>query len=367
MMLAELLSSARGHLLFQSLAGSHAYGTAGSDSDQDLRGVYALPASAYLKLAAPPAQISDERHNEVYFSLRRSIELMAAGNPSLIELLYLPEDCVRLSTPAWELVRSEAAMFSTRRAVEAHLGYAYTQIKKARGQNKWINQPQPEQPPPRSQYTHVLGADALGSGHPAPARPRALVNSGIDPTQCHVARVEHAPNLYRIYHIGPGARGIYAGDQIAVQPVAKTEERQFVGLLIDNEAAWRQAVNDHHNYWTWRRERNEARWRQQEAGELDFDAKNLMHTVRLLLAGEALLRTGKPIVRFGGTELDLLLAIRRGRMNYAEILEHADTIRDRCLAALPNSNLPGECDPAAVDDLLGRTTRLWEHGYASTH
>ncbi|MFO1494416.1 MAG: nucleotidyltransferase domain-containing protein [Lysobacterales bacterium] len=367
MTLDELLSGARSHLVFQSLGGSHAYGTAGPDSDQDLRGVYAVPARAYLNLAPPPAQISDERHNEVYYSLRRSIELMAAGNPSLIELLYLPDDCIRLSTPSWELVRSEAALFSTRRAVEAHLGYAYTQIKKARGQNKWINQPQAEQPPARSQYAHVLAADTLASGHRAPARPLPLANSGIHPAHCHVARVEHAPNLYRVYQIGSDARGIYAGDQIAVQPISLEQERLFVGLLIDNEPGWRQAVSDHHNYWTWRRERNEARWRQQEAGEQDFDAKNLMHTVRLLLAGEALLRTGKPIVRFTGPELELLLAIRRGQLCYQDILTQADSIRDRCLASLPDSSLPDACDAAATDNLLQRATQLWESSHALGH
>ena len=33
--------------------------------------------------------------------------------------------------------------------------------------------------------------------------------------------------------------------------------------------------------------RSEARWQQQERGELDFDAKNMMHAVRLLLSGRS--------------------------------------------------------------------------------
>ena len=61
------------------------------------------------------------------------------------------------------------------------------------------------------------------------------------------------------------------------------EAARFAGLLIYNK----QALADHQNYWQWRRERSEARWQQQERGELDFDAKNMMHAVRLLLSGRS--------------------------------------------------------------------------------
>ena len=76
----------------------------------------------------------------------------------------------------------------------------------------------------------------------------------------------------------------------------------------------------HKNYWPWRRERNDARWQQQERGELDFDAKNMMHTVRLLLSGRSLMESGKPMVRFEGEQLALLMSIREGRRTFDEIM-----------------------------------------------
>lgn len=89
-------------ILFECVAGSRAYGTASADSDEDIRGIFALPRARYADLAAPPNQIADARNNVVYYSLRRTIELLAAANPSVLELLYMPADCFRRSTPEME-------------------------------------------------------------------------------------------------------------------------------------------------------------------------------------------------------------------------------------------------------------------------
>lgn len=141
-------------------------------------------------------------------------------------------------------------------------------------------------------------------------------------------------------------------------PVAD-EAMRFIGLLLYNEQAWRQASEDHRNYWTWRRERNEERWRQQEAGELDYDAKNLMHTVRLLLSGQSILEHGKPLVRFDGAALATLLAIRQGRYAYAEIMAMADAIVADCRLRLATHGLPEQVDTTVADRLLVDLTRAW--------
>ncbi len=81
-------------VIFRGIAGSHAYGTAKSDSDTDIRGIYVLRANAYLGLTSPVEQLSDERNDTTYYALRRFFELAAAANPNIIELLYLPQDCL---------------------------------------------------------------------------------------------------------------------------------------------------------------------------------------------------------------------------------------------------------------------------------
>jgi hypothetical protein len=173
--------------------------------------------------------------------------------------------------------------------------------------------------------------------------------------------------VYRLYRYGSDARGVFRNENLALESIpAADEATRFVGLLLYNEAAWRQSFEDHRNYWHWRATRNQARWQAQERGELDYDAKNLMHTVRLLLSGQSILDTGEPIVRFEGEALALLLRIRHGELSYDEILAIADDIRERCTALRERSDLPETADLAAVDRLLRELTAHWEARRAST-
>ena len=184
---------------------------------------------------------------------------------------------------------------------------------------------------------------------------------GWDLGEYHAARLEHARDTYRLYRYGAGAKGVFRGDAIACESIPQQDEvARFAGLLLYNEQGWKQALTDHKNYWHWRSERNEARWQQQERGELDFDAKNMMHTVRLLMSGRSLMATGRPIVRFTGAELELLLTIRAGRRSFEEIMTIAEAILDECERLKQSAELPDRCDPATASRLLQTLTSSWE-------
>ena len=85
----EQLTGDDSSVIFECVAGSRAYGTTTSSSDEDRRGLFVVPATDYLSLASPPAQVSDERGNTVFYSLRRTIELLSVANPN-IELRFSP-------------------------------------------------------------------------------------------------------------------------------------------------------------------------------------------------------------------------------------------------------------------------------------
>ena len=356
--LTELSGGNSTALLFECLAGSRAYGTATPASDEDIRGIFAVPAQAYLRLDRPADQVADERGNVVYYSLRRVIELLQQANPNILELLFMPADCVRVMTPPMALLVQQRRLFISKQCADTHAGYAMSQIKKARGQNKWINNPKPQAPPAREDYCHVI---PWHSDEAAPARPQPLSHSGWALCEYHAARLEHVRDVYRLYHYGADARGVFRGDVLVCESIPIADEgSRFAGLLIYNEAGWKQALVEHQNYWTWRRERNEARWQQQERGELDFDAKNMMHTVRLLLSGRSILANGEPIVRFAGESLGLLMSIRAGKLSFDEILQIAQDVLDDCERLKTTTDLPDTCDIAAAGDLLQTLTRQWQ-------
>jgi len=77
--------------------------------------------------------------------------------------------------------------------------------------------------------------------------------------------------------------------------------------------------------------------------------------VRLLMSGESIVTTGRPIVRFDGSRLETLLSIRRGEWTFDEIMAFAD--EKRGIIESGKSRLPPDCDKAAVDMLIATTMK----------
>jgi predicted nucleotidyltransferase len=358
--LHELRSRKPSVILFECIAGSHAYGTATSGSDEDIRGVFAVPAAAYLDLSRPPDQVGDERGNVVYYTLRRTIELLAQANPNILELLFMPDDCIRKNSAEMQMLVEHRHLFISKQCADTHAGYAMSQIKKARGQNKWINNPKPEIPPAKEDFCYVIPRQSDWTA--PPARPVPLRTMGWSLSDYHAARLEHSSDAYRLYYYGKDARGVFRGDVLACESIPEQDEStHFAGLLLYHEHAWKQALADHRHYWAWRRDRNDARWRQQERGELDFDAKNMMHTIRLLLSGRSLMQSGQPIVRFSGDQLALLMSIREGKLSFDEIMALTQEILSDCERLKTKAGLPDACDLAQAGKLLKAITAHWEN------
>lgn len=384
--LDELLHGGGPAVIYSTVAGSHAYGTAHAGSDRDVRGVFALPAARYLELREALRQVADDRNNTIYYSLRRFLELASNANPSILELLYMPSDCILRCEPAMDHVVRARSLFVTRRAYESHVEYATAQIARARGRNKWVNNPQPRDPPARESFCWIVPR----SEGATPYRPVPLAASGIDLQTCRVAALEHTPDVYRLYRYetadiaanregtssmdvaarvtyaerGAQALGVFRGEgpgQIVCSSIPLSDEAtRCVGLLIYNRTAHEHALRDHKSYWQWRAARNEARWTSQERGERDYDAKNMMHTFRLLLAGESILRHGEPLVRVSGDQLKFLRSILDGNHAYDALITEAEA-RVQAMAELRDrSTLPDEPDAAAVDALLCAATAIFE-------
>ena len=357
--LEQLLTDQREHVIFESVVGSRAYGTSLPDSDEDIKGVFAVPAPQYLQLQSPLPQLSDGKGDTVFYSLRRFLELAATANPNIIELLFMPAECVRYKSAPFELIEAKREIFLTKAVYDSHIGYAQAQIKKARGQNKWINNPQPEERPQLENFCWFLAREGECENE-FPLRPKPLRDVPVSLTECHVSALEHCPGMYRIYHIGPDARGVIRGGKVVCESISPEQERsRCLGLLSVNLQAYERACNDHKQYWEWRTHRNEARWKAQESGDIDYDAKNMMHTFRLLISGESILKNGFPIVRFEGDQLSFLMDVRNGKFLYQELMDLVEQRVNSLEKIRKQSDLIETPDFGAIESLLAEGTQLW--------
>lgn len=198
-----------------------------------------------------------------------------------------------------------------------------------------------------------------------PFRPVPLAEADVDLDECHASSVEHMADVFRLYHYGSSARGVFRGGEVVCESIPIEDEwDRCIGLLIYNRNAHERAVRDHRNYWTWRNNRNEQRWVRQESGELDYDAKNMMHMFRLMLSAEHILTEGCPLVRFSGEKLTNLKAILKGEFSYESLIEEADTLSSRLETLYEKSRLPERPDHDKAEELLQSVTREWEKSHA---
>lgn len=350
-------------VVFSCVAGSRAYGTSTPESDTDVRGLFRLPQEAFLGLNDAVKQVSDKKNDVTFWELRRYFELALDCNPNIIEILWTPVDCVLETTPVMELLLKNRDLFISQKALHTFGGYAYAQMKRAKGQNKWVNNVKPKTPPDKLDFCWFIDlidyAEDYAYGIPEkriengefPVRPMRLTETDVNLMECRVAKLEHSENMYRLYSKG---RGVFRGpnQQLVCDSIGKDEEWScFLGLLVFNETDYEREIKDWKNYWEWKKNRNEARYRTMEAGEIDYDAKNISHCMRLLFSGINIMRNGEPIVRFEGDRLQLLRDIRNGKFTYEEVMVMVEEVQEELDSLKDCSSIPKAVDKKKIDEL----------------
>lgn len=330
-------------LLLDAVSGSHAYGTQTLNSDMDRRGIFIAPDSFHAGMDAVE-QVADEKNDEVYYELTRFFQLLERNNPGALEILHSPADCVRYKHPAFDLI--DPGVFLSKLCEKSFSGYAEMQIRKARGLNKKMVNPQPEQRKHLREFCHVLeaqGSVPLGEW---------LARMGMEEKHCGLVAVNHAPSTYALFHdAGQNYRGIFSPkDDAAVVCSSVPIEARPVAWLNCNIDAFKAHCRAHREYWQWVEERNEERYRTNKEHGLEYDTKNIMHTFRLLdmaleIAVEGVVRVRRPNAAW-------LLEVRDGKFSYDEILAITEERLIAIREAFEKSALPEEPDREKISDLL---------------
>ena len=348
---SEIFKSLQGYKdsykeVFRIVSGSHLYGLSLPTSDIDYRGVFMSdPKTHFFRQVE---QISDKKSDTVYYEFHRLIELLKNANPNLLELLYAPDDKCEFITPEMRVIRDNRQMFMSQKAYHSFSGYAYSQIHKAKSNNKMWHLTEKfgdkVESPKLIDYCYALAQD---NGKPWP-----ISQSRLDLSKYKAAKVEHNHNWYRLYESDDNERGVIKDEQIACKSVSLDEEANFRCLMFVNYDSFEDDKKGHAQYWEWFRNRNVERWKDQLGGQIDFDCKNMGHCIRLLMSCLNIMNTGEPQIVFDGADRDLILSIRKGDMKYEDILALANDLMKRCEDALKTTKLPYGIDQVKIDNLL---------------
>jgi predicted nucleotidyltransferase len=373
-----------GLILFETIVGSQAYGTQTPTSDEDHKFVYILPeefilGTGYVEQLNVTKDITG-------WEIRRFLELMGSNNPTVLELLNSPEDCIIFKHPLFDDILAHKEDFITKICKDSFGGYARQQIKKAKGLNKKQNW----------EKDKVTRKDLLDFCYvivDEKSIPWKKWNAGrYDEKFIGAVNVPNARDVYSLYYdgvaeklhsekypaeerehnkkilkeagkpMGLGYKGLVntghededgkinygVSNQLRLSSIPKGEKP--ICNIVYNKDGYSEHCKDYKEYQEWLENRNEARYVETQEHGQRIDGKNMMHCMRLIrMATE--IGEGKGII-VRRPDAQELLAIRRGEVDLDSLIDIADKAIENMDEVFENSNLPNSVDKDLVNKLL---------------
>jgi len=327
-------------------AGSYAYGTNIASSDVDYRGIFCADPVNILTPFFPIREVTDSSEEDTkYYELAHFLKLCLDCNPNIVETLWVDDNDIVGSTAAYDLLRSHRHKFLSSKIAFTTSGYAMSQLKRIKGHNKWINNPQPNEAPLPKQFVSVIQRYQEG------------FDKHFQLWNADHRLIPYGNNIYAVHY--EKGHTIF-NDQGGLNTVFEGKRSDYsipAGIIKFNKEEYRVAKEKHEQYWNWKSNRNKQRGVLEE--EHGYDTKHAMHLVRLMSMGMEALRDKVIIVK--RPDAKQLLEIRNGKWAYEEILEYAQDMDDKIKMLYKKTELPKKPDIKLAAKVLMEVQKMtWE-------
>lgn len=169
-------------------------------------------------------------------------------------------------------------------------------------------------------------------------------------------------NVYGLYH---GPEKNYYGlirnensNDLSLSTIPEGEP--LSAILYFNQEGYSSYCRDYTNYWDWVENRNEERYKNTESSGRQYDAKNMMHTFRLLNMAIEIGREGR--INVQRKDRDFLLAVKSGRYEFEELIEMADKKQTEMEEAFRGSTLADKPDRDYINEITYYMRNEWYAG-----
>jgi predicted nucleotidyltransferase len=321
-------------ILFQCVGGSHAYGLNSAESDIDHRGVFIADKNDFLRGAFTEDE-SNETNDNVLFEVGKFIRLLAKSNPSVVEFIAIPDDCVQVGK---EWIHSiDHSKVLSKQCKDSFAGYALSQIRKARKIKGMIHVPESDDRKSALDFLHVLGTEQL------------IKFDEWQTQQSKALGFRQLDRFIQIVEVHDDKPMIDVSGELIL---GENKGAKVLGWASLSESEWKSYQKTYKTYWTWKK-------LQKDGQELhhDYNAKNVMHAFRLVLMGIELARTGKLVVR---READraFLLEVRQYQHAYEDLVIKLESSLVEMNEAFAQSSLPAIPDINYLNDFLCATRKF---------
>lgn len=336
-------------ILLAYVRGSHMYGTATKQSDVDITFVYQQPTDTILKGDQVP-QVNFEGNDIVGFEIERFLELLGQNNPNILEALDIPEDCLIYKAPIMDLIHPKD--WVSKLTEKTILGYADSQIKKATGLYKNMNNPQPKERKSILEFCYVVK-----NGNTVPfleffEKYIKTINENADYTKWGLVKMDNGKQLYALYpnYENEVYRGLVKEDSVNLRISSVDEPRKGSYTFVYNIDGFEVHCKQHKAYWEWVEERNADRFTVNQAHGKSYDSKNMMHLFRLLDMAFTIAFTSEIKVR--SNDVGWLQEVKSGELEYEELSQSAQELRHQINILYEMSELQDRPDLEKQKEIL---------------
>lgn len=342
----ELEEIATKNCLLRVVAGSHAYGTNLPSSDWDERGIFVDDMKRILLPFDKLEQVEFMKDDVVLFEFSKYMPLLLAQNPNVIELLWTDPSDILFISPAGQILLDNREHFLCSKVKDSYVGYAEGQLKRIKGHNKWLNNPQPETEPMQKDFTSIIWNYSNNNQYNkhAPTEGYVAVSIG-DSNYCLWQAEKLGLPADKSWFDGRGTPIVMEKNELDKINISRLSPDLIVKVNIksfqDTHTNWK-------SYWTWKNNRNEKR--SELEAQHGYDTKHAMHLIRLLRSGIDILETG--IVPVKRHDSQYLLDIRAGKFTYEEIVSESERLSAKVSLLSKTTNLPAEPNYDFAKDLM---------------
>ena len=362
------------------IRGSHAYGTNVETSDTDYSGVFIQKIEDIIGFNYVE-QINDDKNDTVIYEIRRFLELLGTNNPTVLELLNTPEDCILYKDPIFDLVLNDREKFITKICAKSLGGYAKQQISKAKGQNKKQNWE-------KDKVTRKEVLDFVYVIEGEKSIPwKVWNNDRYEEKFIGVVNVPNARDIYAVYFdqdafcmfsesisestrktlievrkeseksMGFGYKGlvktnegINSTESNALRLSSIPKDEKPICVVTYNKDGYTQHCNDYKSYQTWLEQRNEARWVDVQSHGQKIDGKNMMHCMRLIQMSREIAEGKGIIVRRPNAKE--LISIRKGKVDLQTLIDKVEKEIVEIDKLFEESDLPDMVNNQLIHNLI---------------
>lgn len=336
--------------------GSQAYGTATPNSDIDIKGIYIQNIYDVASFKYQQQIMPDK--DTTYFEVKRFLELAGSANPTILELMWMPDRCIQVKDPLFiKYIESNRDIFLTKECCNSFMGYAYQQIYKAKGLNKKMNWEQDRitRKKPIDFCKFLWLPDWKYKKDVRLSNKIDLITPDWFNMDFYaLTKIDNTKQLYKFWYIKmpqqEWTKPLCNNDDLIMTAIPENVDAKLLAIVQYDLDGFQAHCREYNQYQIWLKERNESRYVDVQNHGQKIDGKNLMHCYRLMDMAEEIVKEHKIIVERPNRQE--LLDIRHGKYDLQTLIDRAEEKIERIKELYENSDLPDKVDKEKVNEIL---------------